>query len=164
MSDLLTSKDLNDPVIGSEIRLIVQARTLTVLKRLDSPRIAIVLRFLIQSSLILKGHPIISLSSLVLTHPDLTGIDLTEADLSGANLTGAILHNANLRATNLTDINLSGADLSYADLSGAILSGAILSGAHLDFADLHAAIVTNEQLAQAASLHDALLPDGSTHP
>ncbi len=164
MSDLLTSRDFNDPVIGSEIRLVVQSRTLTVLKRLDSPRIAIVLRFLIQSSLILKGHPIISLSSFVLTQPDLTGIDLSEADLSGANLTRAILHDANLFASNLVDINLSGADLSETDMMGAVLSGANLSGANLDHAILRDAIVTNEQLAQAASLHGAILPDGSTHP
>ena len=50
--------------------------------------------------------------------------------------------------------NLIGADLSRARLSNAHLSGAYLSGAS----------VTPEQLGEARSLKDTIMPDGSRHP
>jgi uncharacterized protein YjbI with pentapeptide repeats len=52
--------------------------------------------------------------------------------------------------------------LDSADLSYANLSGADLRGANLSFTDLSGAKGwTNEQLAQAASLVGARLPDGT---
>jgi uncharacterized protein YjbI with pentapeptide repeats len=110
----------------------------------------------------------------------LGGVNFTGAELSGANLSGADLQNADLRGSvdlsdaKLRDANLSGANLSRSDLSGAILSSAILSrsdlsdanlsgaklsGADLSGANLSGANVTQEQLQQAGSLDDALLPN-----
>jgi uncharacterized protein YjbI with pentapeptide repeats len=74
---------------------------------------------------------------------------LRNADLSGAILTDAVLSNANLSEANLIGTRLMGADLSGADLMGADLSGADLSGA----------VITKEQLAEAKSLKDAIMPN-----
>jgi uncharacterized protein YjbI with pentapeptide repeats len=72
--------------------------------------------------------------------------ELASADLSYLNLQGANLRKANLRETNLRRCDLTGVDFTGADLSGA---------------DLTAARVTDEQLARAASLAGATLPDGT---
>ena len=55
-------------------------------------------------------------------------------------------------------------DLSGANLSGASLSRAKLSNAHLNGAYLSGASVTPEQLGEARSLKDTIMPDGSKHP
>src|SRR2546428_200343 len=75
-------------------------------------------------------------------------------DLSGANLSGASLSKADLSCADLRRADLSGADLSEANLSNAHLNGAYLSGAS----------VTPEQLGEARSLKDTIMPDGSKHP
>lgn len=72
------------------------------------------------------------------TGADLTEGDLSDADLSEANLQGVQLCRAILKRTNLRKVNLSGADLREAQ-------------------------ITAEQLAQAASLERAILPDGNKH-
>jgi uncharacterized protein YjbI with pentapeptide repeats len=62
-----------------------------------------------------------------------------------------------------TDWDLSEEDLSGVNLSGAKLYGADLTGADLREADLERATVTDGQLAQAASLKGATMPDGTVH-
>ena len=93
-----------------------------------------------------------NLSYANLSYANLFSADLTEADLSGAILRYANLAYANLCSADLTEANLSGANLSEANLSGANLSGANLDGA---------SNVTNQQLAQAASMLGTTLPDGT---
>jgi hypothetical protein len=95
----------------------------------------------------------VDLSKASLVRADLRGADLTGADLSYTDLTGADLSNADL-----TGADLTGAYMPYADLTGADLSNANLNGASLLYAH-----VTEEQLAQAQSLIDAILPDGRKH-
>ncbi len=80
------------------------------------------------------------------------------ADLRQANLAGADLRGINLVAADLTGANLEGANLEGANLAYAVLSETNLRGANLK-----GARVTAEQLAQAAQLADAVLPDGSHH-
>ena len=160
MSALLLEKNLRESNENDEVRNIARVRTLTVLPNLDPLRKRNVLLFLHESGLIDNNKRI---------------IDLSEADLSDANLGGV----------NLSDANLSGADLSGADLSDANLSGAIffsityvprafggtivipnhadLSGANLNGANLNGAKVTDEQLAKAASLEGATMPDAPLH-
>jgi hypothetical protein len=99
---------------------------------------------------------------------DLSGANLREANLSGADLRGANLSEANvpwadLSRANLYRADLSGARLSEADLRGANLDQANLRGANLYRANLVGAKVTDEQLAQAASLAGATMPDGTVH-
>jgi len=91
----------------------------------------------------------------------LRGAYLREADLREADLRGAILRGAILRGADLRGADLSGAYLRRADLSGANLHGADLHGADLDRADLRGAIVTDEQLAQAALLEGVTMPNGA---
>ena len=93
-----------------------------------------------------QSHPYRDNSSA--RYANLSGANLSEANLGGANLQGAFLVNADLSRANLRNANLSQADLS---------------GANLRWADLRGANVTEEQLAQTASLHGATLPDGTEH-
>ena len=147
-----------------EAQKIARIRTLTVLWRLDAERKGSVLLFLHESGLIDKDKCTI----------DLSGADLSEAKLSSANLSHVNLSGARLRGADLSSAWLSQADLSQADLShanlwgvwlgGADLSSASLSGANLSSANLSGASVTPEQLDEALSLKDTILPDGSKHP
>jgi uncharacterized protein YjbI with pentapeptide repeats len=127
---------------------------------------------------------ILNKTNLILAH--LIGADLSYANLGGADLRGADLSRANLRGTDLRETNLSGAVLSRADLREANLSGADLSGTlpwgktsepsekvslrtflnpNPNGANLIGATgTTPEQLAEAKSLRNATMPDGSIHP
>ncbi len=110
-----------------------------------------------------------NLSHAYLRQANLAGASLDMADLSRSYMTYANLRNADLKEavlvrakmefTNLIGANLIRADLRDADLRQADLSGADLSGANLSRAK-----VTSEQLGQAKSLKDAIMPDGSKRP
>ena len=121
----------------------------------------------------------IDLRDTYLAGAHLEGADLEGAHLQGADLSGTFLEGADLSDANLADVDLSnaeelwkpgtdnwkrGAGLSHADLSGANLIGADLSGANLSGANLKGADVTEEQLAECASLEGAIMPDGTKHP
>jgi hypothetical protein len=103
IGELLSKQDLLTTQ-RTDISLLAQAQTLTVLRRLDAGRKGHLLSFLYGAGLINEGSPVVSLRAA-----DLSGADLRAADLSGADLTGA---------------NLIEADFSYADLRGAELSQA----------------------------------------
>jgi uncharacterized protein YjbI with pentapeptide repeats len=89
---------------------------------------------------------------------NLQGVILASADLSRADLSRANLSEANLLLADLSRANLSGANFTRANLEATNLEGAFLSGANFS-----GAVVTQEQLAQAASLTGATMPDGSIH-
>lgn len=88
---------------------------------------------------------------LGVAHPHIEGADLAGADLRGSNLAGADLRNADLSEADLRDSDLGMANLLEAELEGANLGRTHCQGAE----------VTAEQLSQAASLHGAVLPDGT---
>ena len=178
LSELLLEKQLRESKPGDEVRNISRVRTLTVLPRLDNKRKRSVLQFLHESGLIDKGISITDLDGADLSKADLYGANLIGADLSKANLGRANLGRANLVGDDLIEADLYGADLSNADLREAKLSDAKLSGAdlreasllvanlskvNLSRANLGGASVTPEQLSQAFSLKDTILPDGSKH-
>jgi hypothetical protein len=143
MQDLILDKGLRKSEEDAGIRKVARARTLTVLRRLDGNRKGQVVRFLHEADLIGKlgkGQVIEAI------------IDLRDASLSDADLSSA-----NLRGVNLSYVNLSGTNLSYAYLSGTNLSYAYLNGANLSGAKEW----TSEQLAQAKSLVEATMPDGT---
>ncbi|GAB4581884.1 MAG: hypothetical protein Fur0022_46360 [Anaerolineales bacterium] len=102
----------------------------------------------------------IDLSRAMLYRAPLDGTSLLEANFNGAYLEGASLRGAILRRANLSWADLSGADLSGADLTGANLDYASLQGVDLTKAKLTGASVTPDQLQQARSIKDAILPDG----
>jgi uncharacterized protein YjbI with pentapeptide repeats len=151
---------------GSEVRTLAQARTRTILTRLDSRRKGSVVQFLYEASLINKNHPVVSLSSGFLPHElesesvnvGLRGADLRGADLRGADLSYADLREAKLSGANLSDANLSEAQLIKANLSWAPLSGTDLSGADLTEVNLSNADLIDANL-NGANLSDANLSD-----
>jgi uncharacterized protein YjbI with pentapeptide repeats len=120
------------------------------------------------------------LSYATLTDADLSEADLrftvlTETNLASAILSGANLEGVHLWANDLTEADLSNANLREADFAGsatgpllsdnpdADFGDAILTDADLSGADLTDAIITEEQLAQCASLEGATMPNGKKY-
>ncbi len=168
MSALLLDRELSLSEPGADVRQVAQARTLTVLRRLNGERKGILLRFLFESGLITRKKEVILLAEADLTGVDLSGAlllfaSLSEAHLSEARLSGAHLSGADLSVTDLSGADLRGAGLSGAELGGADLGGAGLGAANLRGANLRAAKVTKAQLKKAKSLEGAIMPDGTKH-
>jgi Pentapeptide repeats (8 copies) len=136
MSQLMLDRKLLDADQGAPVYPLAQARTSTIILRLDAEHNESVTRFLIDSGL--------AVSSEASSARILRGITLSHATLS--------------------DAVLDQADLSYADLSGADLNQAGLSGADLRRANLRGATaLTNEKIAVAESLEGATMPDGQKY-
>jgi uncharacterized protein YjbI with pentapeptide repeats len=151
MSQLLTDKDrpLHRAQVGDHLSTVARARTLTVLRRLDSERKGRVLQFLYESGLIAKDRRVL----------DLLGADLSEAHLSGADLGKpykAYLGGANLKRAYLIGVYLRGADLNEGVLIEANLSGAALRGANLNKANLSGANLSEAKLAYASLIEAKL--------
>src|SRR5829696_602597 len=109
MSGLLLEKDLRASEEDSEVRTLARARTLTVIRRVDTSRKDEIMRFLLEADLVHRvggSAPVIELGGA-----DLGDTSLFGADLSGANLSSANLSSANLSYANLRDANLSEAIL-----------------------------------------------------
>jgi Pentapeptide repeats (8 copies) len=153
MSTLMLERKLLEAEEGDPVHTLAQARTSTVILRLDAEHNESVTRFLSDSGLVVKSDPSPRLlSEIAMSHATLSEAQLSEADLSEADLTGADLFVALLE-----NANLSGADLGKADLRHALLAGADLSGAEG---------ITNEeleQLKQAESLEGATMPNGQKY-
>jgi hypothetical protein len=173
MSTLLLDKDLRASEVGSEVRMLARARTLSVLGSLDVSREATALDFLQEADLVQKVEarkPIISLEDADLRgayqfQPDLRGANLHFAELSSADLESASLNDANLTYAFMDGTDLSGADLSNANLFNAELSNADplgladLSEADLSGANLEGANVTEKQLAKCIGVDEVLERD-----
>lgn len=191
ISSLLLNSNLRKAKRGLPVRDIAHGWTVMVLPRLNGSRKGVVLQFLHGSNLLNKKDSIIELGDGDLTGMILSGYlediylngaDMENADLSGCYLWGAdlsatYLKGANLENANLGEVNFKNAWLEKANirtfsisgnftgarLMGADLTGTNLSGVDLSGADLKGAKVTTEQLLQAISLKDAIMPDGSKH-
>lgn len=132
MTELILKYDLNDPKVIS----IAQARTVSLITRLDNDRKVTVLSFLAASELISVNNPIIKLSGLDFSENTLgsfLSVWLVEVNLSGCKLSGSTFWGSNFRYADLINADLSGADLSGADFCGANLKnsnffGTLLSG------------------------------------
>src|SRR5215204_1772288 len=139
VGDLLTEHKLGEVQNRNHpVRLLAQAQTQTVLRRVDGKRKGDLVRFLSGGQLI-GGENIISLA----------GVDLSRADLKDANLCGAVLGAANLSRADLSIANLRGVDLSGANLSRADLSEANLTEAGLGAANLTRANLSGARLRRA---------------
>jgi uncharacterized protein YjbI with pentapeptide repeats len=148
MSSLLLNKErpLRQTEKGDEVRTLAQARTSTVIQRLDADHNRTVIRFLNEAGLTGNDSSISILAEADLQGAHLEGVDLSGINLSGttlddaklgrAHLEGADLSRAFLRDAHLRDVHLLDAQLSGADLRDATLKGADLRGANLDDADL----------------------------
>jgi uncharacterized protein YjbI with pentapeptide repeats len=144
MSGLILDRDLRTSEEGDSVRLLARARTITILRRLDSVRNFDILQFLQEAQLISVTNPVVRLD-----RSNLSGAELSRVDLSGADLSGADLSEADLEGADLSDCDLSEADLIGADLSWAVLSGADLVSAELSHADLRGAILRYVDLSDA---------------
>lgn len=163
ISDLLLDKELK--TLGANDRKrniavdIAQARTLSVLRRLDKDekRKESVMRFLIDTEIVQD----LNLSSIDLSNTDLHGANLSSAKLKSANLSGANLNDAELssielQGANLSEAKLSGANLSNADLIHTNLCNATLIGAELESAKLFCANLSDANI-ENANLNNANL-------
>lgn len=136
---LLTDEDNSETS-----RTIARARTLTILRALDSDRKGELIQFLGAAELINKNRTI---------------IDLNQADLSTAELNKALLDKVNLKEVDLRDAKLQGAELVEANLRDAKLQGADLQNAKLQNINLAGANLSGEKTnLTKAILRKAKLP------
>jgi uncharacterized protein YjbI with pentapeptide repeats len=161
MSELLLNGNLAEQTADGQLNpeykrgcLVARVRTITVLTQLDARRIGYVFAFLREAELMSATKDD---NAINLKNADLHTVDWSQADLRGADLRGANLSEANLSEaiffSNIYVPRALGGTLvipNHANLSGADLSGANLRGAK----------VTDEQLAQVASLKGATMADG----
>jgi uncharacterized protein YjbI with pentapeptide repeats len=136
MTGLLLDRDIND----QKVALIAQARTLTLLPRLDGNRKATVLRFLAGARLIAVEKPVVALNGADFSGMQAGPLSLWDVSLNGANLSDCKLahssiRNSDLRWALLVDTDLSDADLFGSDFGCASLGGADFSRAILLKAD-----------------------------
>jgi hypothetical protein len=166
MSQLMLERKLLEAEPGDPVHTLAQARSSTVILRLDAAHNESVTRFLINSGLAVHSDPGIVvvtgphvrseashvrseasarlLSRIALPHATLSGAQLYAADLIGADLRGAVLTEANLSGA-----NLSGAQLSFANLKNAYLVEANLRDATLVEANLKNAYLSGADLKNA---------------
>ena len=165
IGQMLLDKDrpLRQSKEGDEVQLLARARTVTILRRLDSARNRDILQFLREARLVpsnkyeIQEH-IVRLDNSNLSKADLRGANLDSFDLHGTDLSGADLRDARLPWSYLPYAKLNGADLRGAYLRGdpdqsgdADLSDANLSEADLSYDNLSSANL------QGANLTDAVL-------
>jgi uncharacterized protein YjbI with pentapeptide repeats len=171
MSTLMLEKDLRNSGTDSEVSTLARARTLSVLRRVDTSHKDEIMQFLLEAGLVQQekyfreGAPVYRGPVILLHGANLGDTDLefaslfmavlTEADLSGANLRRALLQGAHLYRADLTNAKLIQADLTNVNLIEADLSGADLSDAEG---------ITNEELEQqSSSLEGATMPNGQKY-
>ncbi|MCC6499827.1 MAG: pentapeptide repeat-containing protein [Anaerolineales bacterium] len=186
MTELFLKENLGDTK-DSKIKTVARIRTLTTLRRLDSRRKGLVLRFLQEANLIGKNNLIVDLAGAdlhgaILHGANLENVDLQSVDLRGADFHSNVLTNANLQSSNFDGANLNFAFLSRCQLMSANLSNANLHHAYLKDADLQYAVLINADLGLAdlqganlegasldgvnlekANLKGATMPDGTIH-
>jgi len=159
MSDLLLDRKLRTSAEGDEVRAVARSKTLTVLRRLDGNRRAVLLRFLKESNLIDAPNAVVDLQGGALDECELELVDLQGCSIEGVSLRGAMLAQSLLSESNLSEVNFSQANLRSADLRKSLLfranlskvnmAGADLRGADMRFADLRGAELVEANLESA---------------
>jgi len=163
MGKLLIEDNLREAELHSDLRLLAEAETVTVLREINPTRKGQLISFLARALLIHTDDQLIVLASADLRHASLRGQALWEADFSYADLSHADLREADLSRANLAGTTLIGADLRRAGLGHADLALADLTNADVTDADLSNAKVTDEQLRTTRSLKNATMPNGQTY-
>ena len=151
MSQLILERKLLEAEPGDPVHTLAQARTSTVILRLDAEHNESVTRFLFNSGLAVRSNERVGVEYL---RPPLPGVPV-RSEASARLLSRIALPHATLSGAKLFSADLILADLTGADLRGADLSGADLSGAEG---------ITNEELdGQADSLKGATMPNGQKY-
>lgn len=180
MSELLLDKKLRTSKPDDEIRKIARVRTLATLRSLDGTRKGMLVQFLYDAGLIVKGSSIIELDDASLNGAYLLGAklkgsrftyvsffnaELKYCHLELADLTWTIFEEAKLAEAYLTGADLSYADLTKSDLTHAFLNQAILTEAKLTGSNLAKAYLNEANLTGAdlegANLSGAFLPEAN---
>jgi uncharacterized protein YjbI with pentapeptide repeats len=148
MSQLMLDRKLLETEQSDPVHTLAQARTVTILRRLNSDRNRDILQFLREAY---QGHEIVTLDNSNLSEANLKGANLDSFDLQRTDPSGANLRDAYLAFSDLSKAKLNGADLRGADLHGDTnLRHADLSGADLRSADLHGDTdLSNTNLSEA---------------
>lgn len=136
MADLLLERGLRSSSEPDEVRAVARSKTLTVLRRLDGSRRAVLLRFLKETNLIDTTDSVVDLQGAQLDNSVLELVDLQGVNLEGVSLKESILAQSLLSSSNLTDADLSKSNLSNADLRQSLMFRANLSNSDLTHADL----------------------------
>ncbi len=147
-----------------EAKLITGTKPIIDLSTADFSQASLAETYLIEVNLarvmLAKAHfEIAHLERAFLEGAFLFEANLEAAELEDANLSGANLVGAKLEGANLVNAKLARAHLDGASLQGAILQGAKFEHATLDGANLTDAIISWQQLQQARSYKDAILPE-----
>lgn len=164
MTGLMLDRRLLRAPPEADVHKIARTLTLTVLRRLDGERKALVVRFLLETTLLDRGNPaVINMQDANLEYVHLSGAYVKYAPFDGVDLKHASLDHAGFANTSFVDADLRGADLSHTslgqiDLSEADLRGASLRGADLDSARLGGARLSGADL-RGATLNGADLTD-----
>lgn len=166
MSGLMLDRELLRSQLlgrGSDVRAVARTVTLTTLRRLDSERKGVVIRFLAESHLIdaTDFNYKVDLMGANLRRADLRLAPLRGTWLRGVDFQDADLRRAFLAEAHLVYADLRGADLRRADLRGADLEAADLRGADLRGPDLHAGRDRLPRL-EGANLSQATKYDSTT--
>ena len=98
----MTGLLLDGDMASKQVAIIAQARTMSLLPRLDGKRRAIILEFLARTKLIMNPAPVIDLMGAELSDMPAEGMDLSNVNLKGSNLSNAQLANSCLRGAILT--------------------------------------------------------------
>lgn len=149
METLLLTENLGQQITNEGAVVVAQTLTLTVARRIDVERRAIMLSFLHDAGLIQAGQSIVHLRDVDLSNARLEKSDLSGADLSGVELRGAVLSESDLSGANLSETDLTCATLQQADLMGAAMSNAVLVQADLEVADLSGLDLSNLRMGGA---------------
>ena len=156
MTELILGHDLTD----KKVIAIAQARTISLLSRLDGNRRAAVLEFLTGAGLITAENPTISLSGADLSNMQgvrfaMMAVSLNGANLSNSRLAHSSIRNCDLRYADLTDVDLADSDLFGTNLCGANLQGTDLSRTILLSADFSRGIPSRASMSAAKARADA---------
>jgi Pentapeptide repeats (8 copies) len=173
MRELMLEKNLRVSNSRDEVRSIARARTLSVLRQLDTQRKGLLTLFLKESNLITskeddERNPIRKHKEGKLTAANPNGKLFSQAgiiSMSGANLESTDLKDMDLRYVSFWYTKLKNAHLEEADLRHANLSKANLEGAHLDGANLESANLDGANLDKVSmrgtKFCKTTMPDGT---
>jgi uncharacterized protein YjbI with pentapeptide repeats len=131
MHAFVVEENLKELEASHPLRIAANERTVATLNQLEGAYRQRLLKFLIDSNLILGENPTLSLKGATFSSADLSDFQLSNIDLHGAKFSDTRLNRANLADTRLTETNFDRADLSFADLNGAALTSSSLQNANL---------------------------------
>jgi uncharacterized protein YjbI with pentapeptide repeats len=178
ISDLFAS--INFSSTDSNIAHIIRVKTIITLRQLDPIRKAHLIQFLYESRAILNHQNPIDMTnadlnnvdfSIALDNPLKNQINFNQISFRGAMLINSSFSNRQLRGANFSFCLLTNANFENAHVFGTTFESASLRNVNfnntytavVDFggADLRGAIITDDQLHDARSIFEAMLPNGT---